>query len=287
MAGSEPIDEGFVILEPVGLYSRSIYKVERIHVMKKTRYQEVMIADIKGLGRALIIDNLIQSSEIDEHYYHESLVHPAMVLHPNPRRVLIIGGGEGATLREVLKHSTVEKAVMVDIDGEVVEFAKEYLEFMHKGSFYDPRAEVVIMDGKEYLLKAETGSFDVIIFDLTDPYAGEVALELYSEKMYREAFRVLGDDGVVVTQAGNSFFYRDAYNMVLENMARVFPIIEEYQAWVPVFGYACNFILGSKKYEPRSVSAEEAERRLRERGVRNKYFDGNVYASYMYMKIVS
>ncbi len=286
MSGEERVDEGFVVIEPVGRFSRSMYKVARIHVMKKTRYQEVMIADIVGMGRALIIDNLIQSSELDEHYYHESLVHPAMVLHPRPRRVLIIGGGEGATLREALKHGSVEKAVMVDIDGEIVEFAKQYLGFMHKGSFDDPRAEVVIMDGKKYLEEAPSGSFDVVIFDLTDPYAGEAARELYSEHVYREAYRVLGEDGVMVTQAGNSFFYPREYRMVLRNISSVFPHIMEYQAWVPVFGYACNFILASKKHDPSSLTPREVDERLRERGVETRYFDGRVYASFVYMKIV-
>ncbi|ADI32117.1 polyamine aminopropyltransferase [Staphylothermus hellenicus] len=280
------ITGGLFIIEPTSPKLASLFKVKKVFVTEKTPYQEIMLAELEDFGRALIIDNLIQSTERDEYIYHESLVHPAMVLHPNPRKVLIIGGGEGATLREVLKHKTVEEAVMVDIDEKVVEFSKKYLEYMHQGSFYDKRAKVIIMDGLKYVKEAPNNYYDVVILDLTDPYAGEVAKPLYSEKFYREIHRILGEDGVVVTQAGNSFYYREAYDYVYNNLSKVFPHLAEYWVWIPSFNYTCNFILGSKTYDPGKMGEEEIDRILMVRGVKTKFFNGKRFIGLLKQGII-
>jgi spermidine synthase len=162
-----------VLIEPLSGNTTLLIKVRAVHAVKRSKYQTIVIADTEDYDRVLILDDYIQSSYQDEHYYHESLVHPAMVTHPAPRDVLILGGGEGATLREVLKHKTVQRAVMVDIDGDVVELSRRYLPEMHQGSFDDPRARVVIEDGFVYVENAlKTGDkYDVVIMDLTDPYS--------------------------------------------------------------------------------------------------------------------
>ncbi len=278
--------DGIILSEPTSPNMVSLFKIKRILAQAKTPYQEVLLVDLEEFGRALVIDNLIQSTERDEFLYHEVLVHPAMVLHPNPKRVLIIGGGEGATLREALKHNTVEKAVMVDIDEKVVEFAKQYLGFMHQGSFDDPRAEVVIMDGLKYVKESPENSFDVVILDLTDPYAGPAARPLYSEEFYRDVYRVLSDDGVMVTQAGNSFFYREAYDYVYNNVRKVFPVVAEYWNYVPSFAYTCNFVLASKKHDPYSLDPEQIDEILSKRGVRNKFLNGRVVKGLLLTGIV-
>ena len=189
-------------------------------------------------------------------------------------KLLIIGGGEGATLREVLKHNCVKEAVMVDIDGELVEFAKKYLDFMHQGAFYDPRAKIVIDDGKKYVAECDSSTFDVVIIDLTDPYSSEIAKSLYTKEFYAEVKRILKSDGIMVTQAGNSFFYSDVYLYVLNNVKSVFPLVREYWQWVPSFGYACNFIVGSLKYDPVAVSEDKVDSILRDREVKTKIYCG-------------
>jgi spermidine synthase len=118
---------GPAVIEGVTRDSALIVRVKELLVTARTKYQEVQIVDTYDFGRALVLDGYIQSTEADEFMYHETLVHPAMVAHPSPRKVLIVGGGEGATLREVLKHPTVEEAVMVDIDGELIELSKKFL----------------------------------------------------------------------------------------------------------------------------------------------------------------
>lgn len=281
-----PGDEGLYLFEPAGKSFKLLLKVLKVYAVEKSPYQEIVFAELDGFGKALIIDNFIQSTEADEALYHELLVHPAMVLHPKPSRVLIIGGGEGATLREVLKHNTVKEAVMVDIDPVVVEFSKKYLEHMHQGSFNDPRSRVFIMDGFKYVAEAPEKYFDVAIMDLTDPYAGEAAKPLYSEGFYRSVKRILGDNGVLVTQAGSSYFYTSEYDYVAGNIRRVFKYMAEYNIWIPSFGLNVNFIIASDTLDPRSITPGDFDKRLMERGVKTRFINGERYNGLLMLGIL-
>jgi spermidine synthase len=275
-----------VLIEPLSGNTTLLIRIKAIHAVKRSKYQTIIIADTEDYDRALILDDYIQSSYQDEHFYHESLVHPAMVTHPAPRDVLILGGGEGATLREVLKHKTVQRAVMVDIDGDVVELSRRYLPEMHQGSFDDPRARVVIEDGFVYVENAlKTGDkYDVVIMDLTDPYT-DLAKQLYAPEFFQKIRQILKDDGVVVTQAGNSFFFPDAYDMVLNGVKSVVPIFTEYEVWVPSFGYAVNFVIGSLRYDPAALTADEVDKRLKERGVATAFYSGRAHIGLMNLPI--
>ncbi|ABM79935.1 polyamine aminopropyltransferase [Hyperthermus butylicus] len=257
---------------PIG----ALYPVEKILYHGRSQYQEIMILVLRGFGKTLVLDGLIQSTESDEHIYHETLVHPAMTVHPNPRRVLILGGGEGATLREVLKHNTVEKAVMVDIDGEVVRVAREYLPEWHQGAFDDPRAQVVIMDGFEYIKEAARRGedFDVIIMDLTDPFGPKIAAKLYTKEAIGLVKSVLRSDGILVTQAGCAALFPEAFEKVYGSVKSLFAHAEEYGVWVPSFMYVNSFVFASDKYRLTDLSMEEVDRRLRERGVETRFYSG-------------
>ena len=264
------VDEGIIIVEPAGKYMKLIFKIRRIYALEKSPYQEIVLADIEGFGRSLLIDNYIQSTEKDEYIYHELLVHPAMSLHPQPEKVLILGGGEGATLREVLKHNCVKEVVMVDIDPLVVDFAKKYLEHVHRGSFNDPRIKVVIMDGREYVKQAPSSYFDIVLMDLTDPYAGDIAKPLYSYESIMEIKRIMKPNGIFATQAGSSYFYPNEYKYVLENSKQVFKHIFEYWFWIPSFGTNVNFIIGSHYSLEEDIG--KIDSRLVERGVITRIF---------------
>jgi len=276
-----------VWVETVSWHSSLATQIEGIRYMRRTKYQELAIIDTVDFGRALVLDGFIQSTYADEPYYHESLVHPAMAAHPSPRRVLILGGGEGATLREVLKHRTVAEAVMVDIDGEVVDAAKEYLPAMHRGAFRDPRAKVLIMDGAKYVEEAAARGekFDVVVMDLTDPYGPEIAQGLYSAQFLGKVKGLLAQGGVLATQAGSSFFFEEEYNAVLRNMSANFRIVVEYTVWIPSFGYAVNFIAASDSADPRGLGAEEVDRILAERGVSTEFYSGRTHVALMNMPI--
>jgi spermidine synthase len=265
---------GLMVVQGIGRRSSMVIKIKKVYIARRSRYQEIIVADVEDFGRCLVLDGYIQSAEVDEFMYHESLVHPAMILHPHPSRVLIVGGGEGATLREVLKYRTVEKVIMVDIDEDVVNISREYLQSFHQNSFNDPRASIVIADGFKYISEVNE-VFDVIILDLTDPYSSDIASALYTDHFYKMVYRRLSDDGIMVTQAGSSFFYRDVYNRVVQAVKNVYPYYLEYQTWIPSFGYACNFILGSKKYNPKEyLKRSYIDKILQERGITTKFING-------------
>ncbi len=275
---------GATFLQPVSNTTALLMRLKRLSLHTRTQFQEVVIAEFEDFGRALVLDNLVQSTELDEHIYHESLVHIALMTHPLPKKVLVVGGGEGATIREVLKYSCVERVVMVDIDGELVEYAKKHLEFMHKGAFNDPRVEVVIMDGREYVDGCRE-TFDVAVMDLTDPYGPPIARELYTAEFYSNVSKLLSEEGVMVTQAGSSFFFEEVYDSVLDAVKQVFPIVREYNVWVPAFGYTCNFIIGSKKYDPIAISLEELEKRFKERQLKMRFYTPQAHLGLLYTPI--
>ena len=258
-----------------------LYPVEEVLLKTRSRFQEVMVVRLRGFGKTLVLDGLIQSSEADEYIYHEALVHPAMLLHPGPRRVLILGGGEGATLREVLRHPGVEEAVMVDIDDVVVDVARRYLPEWHQGAFDDPRSRVVIMDGFRYVREAvERGErFDVVVMDLTDPYGSEVAAQLYTREAFSLVKRAMGEDGVLVVQAGSSTLFYDAFRMVMDNVAAVFRYAREYDVWVPSFSYMNSFVIASDVYDFAGFSASDADERIRERGLKLRFLNGERIAA--------
>ncbi|MGB9708952.1 MAG: polyamine aminopropyltransferase [Infirmifilum sp.] len=240
-----------------------------------TKYQRVTIAKTGSFGKVLFLDGYAQSSEYDEFIYHESLVHPAMITHPTPRKVLIVGGGEGATLREVLKHDTVEHVVMVDIDQELVELAKKYLPEWHKGAFDDPRVELLFMDGKEYIEKTRE-KFDVVILDLTDPIKDTPGVLLYTREFYEAVKKILNKEGVMVTQATSTRYYINAFTIIGNTLREVFPYVRLYKVFVPAFYSEWGFAIGTISRDPLSIPQEEVKRRLE--AMELKYLDPEAYA---------
>ncbi len=224
------------------------FKVRRRLFEIQTDYQRLEIYETEGFGKLLVLDGTVQLVEVGEESYHEVLVHPVMLAHPSPKRVLVIGGGDGGTLREVLRHETVEKATMVEIDEGVVEasylyldVAKDLLERLIKGE--EPRAELVIGDGVGYLRETDE-RFDVIIVDSTDP-VGPAKL-LFSEDFYRDAYEKLNERGLYITQAGSVYLFTNELVDAYGAMKRVFDRV--YYFSFPVIGYASpwGFLVGVK-----------------------------------------
>ena len=191
--------------------------------------------DLKPFGRTLIIDGLIQSTHVDEFVYHESLVHPALLAHPNPRSVYIGGGGEGSTAREVLRHRSVERCVMVDIDADVVRFCREHLP-ENAQAFADSRLELIIDDAKG-VLEREAKKFDVIIMDLDDPLEGGPCYQLYTAEFYRMIREKLNPGGIFVTQSGQAGIKQHGlvWSPVHNTLRTVFPHVSAYKQAVYSF----------------------------------------------------
>ena len=253
---------------------RFVFNKFKKHVCsQKTRFQMVDIIDTQNLGRVVILDKKVQSAELDEFIYHEALVHPAMITHPNPKNVLILGGGEGATLREVLKHTTVQKVVMVDIDEEFVHLCKKYLKKWHRGSFKDKKVELLFLDAMEYMKKTEC-TFDIIIADISDPIEEGPALKIYTKEFYALVKKVLAPKGIFVTHATEVHYamYKSTADNILNILNNIFPGVKLYFEYIPSFICLWGFALASLQYNPEKISSKTIERRLQKRKIKNLHY---------------
>ncbi|MFK8139057.1 MAG: polyamine aminopropyltransferase [Bdellovibrionales bacterium] len=204
------------IIKPDLKYS---YKAEEVLFSGKSEFQKVEVFKTKSFGNVLFNDDLAMLSEFDEFIYHDMIAHPALFLHPNPKNVLVIGGGDGGTLREVLRHRGVDKCVMVEIDKMVVDASREFIP-LTSSELDSPRAELIIDDGIKYVKETDQ-KFDVVLVDSTDPIGP--ATPLFGKEFYQDVFRVLTDDGISVSQGENSFFELEMQKSILKNLSSVFP----------------------------------------------------------------
>jgi spermidine synthase len=242
-----------------------MHAIGRTIASRQTAFQTMEILETLSYGKCLVLDGRIQSSQADEFIYHEALVHPGLLAHPAPRRALVVGGGEGATVREVLRHRSITECVMVDIDGEVVEECRRLLPEMHQGAFDDPRTRVLHEDARGYLERG-TERFDYVCIDLVEPLEEGPACRLFTREFYTLVRDRLTDDGVMTMQAGmtkvNEMFF---YGAIHRTLSEVFPVVAPYQAFIACFGTPWGFHLASKGADPRAQSAEEVDRRIAER----------------------
>ena len=231
----------------------------------QTKFQHMEILETASYGKCLVLDGRIQSSVADDFIYHESLVHPAMILHPRPETALVIGGGEGATLREILRYPSIRRAVMVDIDQAVVEACREHLPEMHRGAFADPRLELRHEDARAYL-ETTRESFDVVIVDLTEPLEEGPACLLFTREFYRHVAGRLTERGTLALQAGMTKIGELAfYAAMTRTLADVFPVVAPYQSFIPCFGTPWGFILAAKDGDPRTLAPASVDQRVHER----------------------
>ncbi len=250
-----------------------MFGVKDYLVISKTRFQQVEIADTHFYGRILVLDGKIQSAEYDEYIYHEALVHPAMLMHSNPKRVLIIGGGEGATLREVLRHPSVEQAVMVDIDEEVVNLCKQYLPQWHKSSFNDPRVELLHMDARTYLEETDK-RFDVMIGDLPEPVEEGPSRRLFTWQFYQLVKTRLYNEGILALQGGDfSIAFMEAHGAIYNTIRQVMSNVQSYRAYIPSFNTDWSFIVASQDGSLSGFDTSEIDRRAEQRNLELDYYD--------------
>jgi spermidine synthase len=231
----------------------------------RTKFQQMEILETASYGKCLVLDGRIQSSIADEFVYHETLVHPGLILPPHPATALVIGGGEGATLREVLRYPSIKKAVMVDIDEAVVEACREHLPEMHRGAFDDPRTELRHEDARGYL-ETTRERFDVAIVDLTEPLEEGPACLLFTREFYRLLQSRLTPEGALTLQAGMTKVGElDFYAAMARTLREVFPVVAPYQSYISCFGTPWGFIVASQAGDPRQLTPDAVDRRLRER----------------------
>lgn len=236
----------------IGLRVRSVVHHE------KSPYQEILVVDTDEWGRMLALDNIIQTNEVTEFVYHEMMAHVALFAHPNPERVLVVGGGDGGVIREVVKHPTVREAVLAEIDEAVIEAARRYLPSISSG-LDDPRARIAVGDGIAHVASSPD-TYDVIIVDSTDPIGPAVGL--FSEEFYRSAHQALRDGGLFVAQTESPFYNADLVRRVQQALRNVFPWSGMYWGAVPEYpGGFWTMSIGSKGGDPRQVPAGRYEER--------------------------
>jgi spermidine synthase len=257
--------------EDYGFFLRSSSRLETA----RTKYQDLEVHETPQFGRLFRLDGCFMTSERDEFFYHENLIHPAATAHPNPRRALIIGGGDGGAAEELLKHPSIESVTLVELDGEVVEVAKKWLGKVHHGVFEHRKLRLLIDDGMRFL--AETAErFDLIALDLPDPIGPATAL--YEEPFFRDCRRALAPGGVLTVHMGSPVARPDRVQAHAERLARVFPLVKPFVMFIPLYGALWSMACCSDTLDVTSVSAEEIDRRLARRNIGAlEYYNGSTH----------
>jgi spermidine synthase len=242
---------------------------------RQTPFQLLEVYETPELGRIFRLDGFNMTSERDEFFYHENLVHPAAVAHPEPKRALVIGGGDGGSSEELLKHSTLEMVHMAELDPVVIEVAKARFGKVHRGVFDDPRLKVTVGDGLAYLRATEV-RYDLVSMDLTDPVGPSV--ELYSPATFALVRRAMAPGGALTLHVGSPFSHAARVRSTLANLRQVFAKVTPYFVHIPLYGSIWGFACASETLDPRAISAEHVERVIAERRIGDlQYYNGEVH----------
>ncbi len=246
MAGSN-LQADMWVSEYITPWDMYVHGITKILAYKKTAYQEMYVVETGVYGKALVLDGKWQSCTGDEFLYHEPLVHPGMIAHKSPKKVLVLGGGEGATIREILRWKTVEKVMMVDIDGEVVEACREHLPEMHQNAFDDPRVELVIADAL-HILDTTSEQWDIIISDLSDPIEEGPSFQLFTKEYFEKLKKVLAPGGYVVIQAGPvAPAHITLHARLVNTLKAVFSNVHSYCSHTSTYGSPWGFALATEE----------------------------------------
>ncbi|RBW68670.1 polyamine aminopropyltransferase [Bacillus taeanensis] len=228
-------------------------KIKRTYHTEQTEFQKLDMIETEEFGNMLVLDGMVMTTQKDEFVYHEMVAHVPLFTHPNPKNVLVVGGGDGGVIREVLKHPSVEKATLVEIDGKVIEYSKQYLPEI-AGELDNPRVDVQVDDGFMHIAKSEN-EYDVIMVDSTEPVGP--AANLFTKGFYAGIAKALKEDGIFVAQTDNPWFKADLITQVNKDVKEIFPITRLYTANIPTYPSGMwTFTIGSKQHDPLEVSEE-------------------------------
>ena len=262
---------------------RHCFSIKKLVYRGKTKFQKVLIFDNSLYGRVFCLDDIVQLSERDEFIYHETMVHPLLFSHPHPQDVLVIGGGDGGVLREVLKHP-VKKVDLVDIDKDVITLSKKYLKFVSRNAFSDKRVSVYNQPGEAFIKRAKEGSYDIAIVDCTNFVPGDsLSSTLYSLGFYEMMFSILRKEGMIVT-LGASFLDFPIIKTIFKRLKKVFPYVSILRFTMP--SYNCgeySFLAASKKINLEKVSLARLEEKFSKFGKRKtlRYYSPELHKATM------
>ena len=242
---------------------------------RQTPFQLLEVYETAELGRIFRLDGFNMTSERDEFFYHENLVHPAAVAHPSPRRALVIGGGDGGSSEELLKHPSLEMVHLAELDPDVVAVSKAQFARVHGNVFDNPRLSLTVGDGLAYL-RATAARYDLVAMDLTDPVGPSV--ELYSPATFALAKRAMAPGAALTLHMGSPFFHPERCRATLASLRQVFRIVAPYFAYIPLYGSIWGFASASDTLDPRGLEPAEVEQAIAARNLRDlRYYNGDVH----------
>ena len=233
---------------------------------KQSPWQHIEVFDNALFGRVMRIDGCFMTSERDEFFYHEPMIHLPALAHPGPRSALVVGGGDGGAVEELLKYPTMERVVLAELDADVVQLAREWLGNIHKGALDDPRMELRLGDARA-LIESGTERFDQIVLDLTDPFGP--ALDLYTVEFYQACQRTLNPGGVLSLHLGSPIHLPGSMARIAASLQQAFPIVRPYLQYVPLYGTLWCMAMASDSTDPTLLSSAEVDARIAERGLKD------------------
>lgn len=246
-------------------------KVKQVVYSGQSPFQRIDILDTYEFGKMLVLYGSIMITERDEYIYHEMISHIPLFTHPNPRKVLVIGGGDGGTVREVLKHPEVEQVTLVEIDEMVVEKCKEYFPEV-ACELTNPKTRILFQDGARFMEETDE-KFDIILIDSPDPVGP--AEVLFQKKFHQNVFDRLNDDGIMVAQSESPFYNQRTLRRMYENLSGIFPLAMIYWAYIPTYPSGIwSFTLCSKQYHPLQDFKREQYRAL---GIKTNYYNEGIH----------
>lgn len=226
-------------------------KIKRTLHSEVTPFQSLDVVETHQFGNLLVLDGMVMTTDKDEFVYHEMITHVALNTHPNPKQVLIVGGGDGGVVREALKHPSVERVVLAEIDGQVIEASKKYFPQIASG-LSDTRVDIQVVDGIRHI-EENPDTYDVVLIDSTEPVGPAVGL--FQKPFYQKVAESLKTDGIMVAQTESPWFNRDLIRQVYADISSTFPITRLYTASIPTYPSGLwSFTLGSKEYDPLHIT---------------------------------
>lgn len=265
-----------VFKEPLNDHFGFYYTIDKTLYKGKTKFQKIEMVETPEFGTTLLLDNITQVVEKNEWQYHEPMVHPAMCSHPNPQNVLVIGGGDGGILREVLKYPVVKNVDFAELDSEVVDFSRKYLSKMNANSFDDPRVTVHITDGRKWV-EEHPGSYDVVIMDMTDPFGP--SKYLYTKEFYdavKRSFR--NSRGIFVMHSESPISRPVAFNCIIRTLGNVFNNVTPLFTYIQMYAVLWSICLSSDDPAISRKTAAATNKRLNSYGIKNlKIFTGEIF----------
>jgi spermidine synthase len=270
------IDRGdHTLMEPLNDSTGFYLKASRQLGEWQTRFQKLAIYETPHYGKIFRLDGYNMTSEKEEFVYHENLVHPALTAHAAPKKVLIIGGGDGGSSEEALKHPTVEQVTMVEIDGDVIEVAKEHFQAVHNGVFDNPKLRVLVDDGMKFVRETQE-KFDLVALDLNDPVGPAAAL--YSAEFFQQLRNVLAPGGALTLHLGSPVAQPARVAELAQRLNAIFRVVRVYTMYIPLYGSLWAMAVCSDKLDPKAFTADEIDRRIDARRLQAlQYYNGETH----------